>query len=178
VRGPPEADPNAALSILGSVPYRAGARASLLASDLRRNDSLATSYGVSLPPGRDYSTTSATSIRDVLRDEDLRRDLLLREKEYERERERDRLRDRERDREREREREKDRERERERERERQRARERDKELERKLPIEPRRDRSKDRRGSSLLRDDKGARRVSPRHDSVIRLKLLSFFRFV
>ncbi|GAB2242015.1 hypothetical protein Droror1_Dr00018790 [Drosera rotundifolia] len=148
-------------------------------------------YGVSLPPGRDYSSRkglqdstldldftgsiSARSLRpriEDLKDErgaysrqhESRED--ERQKERLREREKERERERERDRDRER-REREREREKDREREHERGRERDRERERKRALEFREERERERKRGLETRRERSPSRVSrDRHTSV------------
>lgn len=161
-------------------------------------------YGVSLPPGRDYATGKGLhgpsldsdypssvlprgghSRIDERKDDraSYLREFELREEERRRERLRERERDREREKERERERDREREREREKEFERQRIldrREKERERERKRAFEIRRERtplrvSKDRRGSSLLKEGRPLLRDSPHHEALHRWILMFHF---
>ncbi|CAO2822015.1 unnamed protein product, partial [Amaranthus hypochondriacus] len=189
-----EADPR--LSVVSNSSYGGQPAPSILGAAPQRSvDDLGYAqtssnpgYGVSLPPGRNYSmgkglhgsslesefpgslsSRSGLSRVDDLKDDKYVRELDLREDE----RQRERLRDRERERERERERDRERERKRLldlREKERERERERDRERERKRAHESRRERtppraSKDRRASSLTKDRKSSKRDSPRHEA-------------
>ncbi|XP_062111555.1 protein SHORT ROOT IN SALT MEDIUM 1 [Humulus lupulus] len=178
-------------SILGAAPRRN-------ADDLVYAQSSSNpGYGVSLPPGRDYAMGKglhASSLEtdypssvlprsghariDELKDDraSYLREFELREEERRRERLRDRERDREREKDRDREREREREREKERDRERERImerREKERERERKRALEVRRDRSlprvsRDRRGSSLLKEGRSLRRESPQREALHR----------
>ncbi|KAK4758838.1 hypothetical protein SAY87_020139 [Trapa incisa] len=154
-------------------------------------------YGVSLPPGRDYSIgkglhggmmesdyssglLSRGSLPRIEEHKDDRASYLREFELREEERRRERLRERERDKDRDRERERLRQRERERERERERAREllerREKERERdsKRSIEMIKQEwspprfSKERRGSSLTKEVRSSRRSSPHGESLHR----------
>ncbi|XP_073010931.1 protein SHORT ROOT IN SALT MEDIUM 1 isoform X1 [Typha latifolia] len=194
-----DADPRS-LSILGSAPYGGQHAASLLGGAPRRNvddlvyaqGSSSASYGVGLPPGRDYGAGKGlhgptiesnyqgsvmsrghpgfgVSMDDERKDDRTayRRELEIRDEE----RRRELMREREKERERE---ERQRERERERERERLRVRrEKERERDRKRGPDSRRERTppratRERRGSSSIRDEKPLRRVSPRRDAVHR----------
>lgn len=178
------------LSLLGSAPYGGQHAASILGGAPRRSmdeliyaqGSSSAGYGVGLPPGRDYVAgkglrgpslesdyqgsilsrahpSLGVSMLDERKDDRnaYHREIEIREEE----RHRELMREREKREREERVRERDRERERDRLRER-----RDKERERDRKHLPRRERTppratRDRRGSSTLRDEKRLRRVSP-----------------